>query len=70
MVCLNGGVNDVPKGYASCVNSIQQKVKVLPFRLFLIIVLFSQEIIMSVTNFYTDLTKFLQFNYVSYFQIF
>ena len=60
----------MPKGYASCVNSIQQKVKVLPFRLFLIIVLFSQEIIMSVTNFYTDLTKFLQFNYVSYFQIF
>jgi hypothetical protein len=60
----------VPKGLTSCVDFIQQKVKVLPLRLFLIVVLFSQEIIMSVTNFYTDLTKFLQLNYVSYFQIF
>jgi len=59
----------VPKGFASCVDFIQQKVKVLPFRLFLIVVLFSQEIVKSVTNYYTDLTKFLQFNYVSYFQI-
>lgn len=60
----------MPKGLTSCVDFIQQKVKVLPLRLFLIVVLFSQEIIMPVTNFYTDLTKFLQFNYVSYFQIF
>jgi hypothetical protein len=44
----------VPKGFASCVDSIQHKVKVLPFRLFLIMVLFSQEIIMFVTNFCTD----------------
>ena len=39
-------------------------------RLFLIVVLFSWEIITSVINFYTDLTKFQQCNYASYLQIF
>ena len=44
------------KGFTNCVDSIQQKVKFLPFRLSLILVLFSGEIIASVINFYTDLT--------------
>jgi hypothetical protein len=55
-VFLNWEATDVIKGFTNCVDSIQQKVKFLPFRLSLILVLFSGEIIASVINFYTDLT--------------